>query len=90
MVQYMDEGCLATMLIDVVCNACRRNFKRECNKAYHKCITERSVQGQAGTACALQLRWFRSRVALAVCRCREEEVATAAPQASAPISVRNI
>ena len=36
------------MSIDVVCNACRRNFKRECNKAYHKCITERSVQGQAG------------------------------------------
>ena len=24
MVQYMDEGCLATMLIELVCNACRR------------------------------------------------------------------
>lgn len=36
----MDEGCLITMVTDAVCNACRRNFRRECTKAYHKCIAE--------------------------------------------------
>ena len=67
--------CPVSQQGNVVCHVCNRNFSRECDKARHKCIVERSkpIQEQAGAVqCQLCDRWFRSREGLAVHRCREE------------------
>jgi len=51
---------------NVICHVCSRSFRRECDKAHHKCTVERSkpIQDQG---------------AMAVHRCREDESATSGP-----------
>ena len=60
----------------VLCSQCGRNFRRESDKARHKCRSERAkpVREQAGAVqCVRCERWFRSRGGLAVHACRREE-----------------
>ena len=55
---------------------CRRLFRREADKARHKCSSERAkpVDEQRGSVkCDACGRWFRSRGGLAVHRCSPEE-----------------
>ena len=57
---------------DVVCEVCSRRFRRESDKARHKCIEERQKpidQQQGAAQCQQCHRWFRSRGGLAVHRC---------------------
>ena len=57
---------------DVVCEVCSRNFRRESDKARHKCADERRKpisEQQGATKCLQCKRWFRSRGGLAVHRC---------------------
>ena len=57
---------------DVVCEVCSRNFRRESDKARHKCVNERRKpisEQQGATQCLQCTRWFRSRGGLAVHRC---------------------
>ena len=66
----------------VLCSECRRCFRRERDRARHKCIAgrRRPVREQTGAVqCVSCGRWFRSRGGLAVHRCRREE--EPAPQA---------
>ena len=61
---------------EVECTVCGRQFRRECDKARHKCSQERRrpVREQEGAVrCDVCGRWFRSRGALAVHRCNREE-----------------
>ena len=57
---------------EVECTVCGRQFRRECNKACHKCSQERRrpVRQQEG---AVRCVWFRSRGGLAAHRCDREE-----------------
>ena len=60
----------------VLCSECGRSFRRESDKAHHKCRAERAkpVREQAGAVqCDKCERWFRSRGGLAVHACRREE-----------------
>ena len=60
----------------VLCSECGRSFRRESDKARHKCRAERTkpVREQAGAVqCDKCERWFRSRGGLAVHACRREE-----------------
>ena len=61
----------------VVCTECGRCFRRESDKARHKCIAERRrklVREQADAVqCEICERWFRSRGGVAVHRCRRPE-----------------
>ena len=62
---------------DVKCNVCGRCFRRESDKARHKCTAERqkSVQEQEGAVeCLMCGRLLRSRGGLAVHRCARLEV----------------
>ena len=57
---------------DVVCEVCSRNFRRESDKARHKCVNERRKpisEQQGATQCLQCTRWFRSKGGLAVHRC---------------------
>ena len=61
---------------EVECTVCGRQFRRECDKARHKCSQERRrpVREQEGAVrCDVCGRWFRSRRSLAVHRCDREE-----------------
>ena len=61
---------------DVLCLECGRTFRRESDRARHKCRTERAkpVREQVGAVqCVRCERWFRSRGGLAVHRCRREQ-----------------
>jgi len=71
----------------ILCTVCRRTFRRESDRARHKCIAERQlpIQEQAGAVqCTLCQRWFRSRGGLAVHKCvgdhHVEERESVAPQ----------
>ena len=69
--------CLAvqqdcTQVKDVICALCGRSFRRECDKARHKCIAERErpIEEQSGAVqCPRCERWFYSAGGLAVHRC---------------------
>ena len=57
---------------DVVCRMCSKKFRRESDKARHKCVDERRKpenEQQGSVQCQECLRWFRSRGGLAVHRC---------------------
>ncbi len=59
----------------VECTDCRRMFRREADKARHKCVSERArpVEKQRGAVqCDVCGRWFRSGGGLAVHRCSPE------------------
>ena len=59
----------------VQCDVCRRSFRRESDKARHKCKSEREkpVSEQRGSVqCQRCKRWFRSKGGLAVHRCRTQ------------------
>ena len=61
---------------DVKCSVCGRCFRRESDKARHKCTAERQKpeQEQEGTVeCLMCGRWLRSRGGLAVHRCARQE-----------------
>ena len=61
---------------EVECTVCGRQFRRECNKARHKCSQERRrpVREQEGAVrCDVCGRWLRSRGGLAVHKCNREE-----------------
>ena len=61
---------------NVVWSECRRCFRRECDKACHKCTAERDkpVSEQIGAIqCERCRRWFKSRGGLAVHKCRRQE-----------------
>ena len=61
---------------DVKCSVCGRCFKRESDKARHKCTAEcqKPVQQQEGAVeCLMCGRWLRSRGELAVHRCARRE-----------------
>ena len=64
----------------VKCDVCGRCFRRECDKARHKCMVERRrpVHEQVGAVrCTVCGRWLRSRGGLAAHRCgRQHENAT--------------
>ena len=56
----------------VQCQECRRVFRREADKARHKCTTERQkpISEQNGAVqCPVCHRWFRSKGGLTVHRC---------------------
>lgn len=58
---------------NVLCTECGRCFRRESDKAHHKCAAERRrpVSEQAGAVkCKCCERWFWSRGGLAVQSCR--------------------
>ena len=65
---------------EVKCDVCGRCFRRECDKARHKCMVERRrpVHEQVGAVrCTVCGRWLRSRGGLAAHRCgRQHENAT--------------
>ena len=57
---------------DVVCEVCSKSFRRESDKARHKCLHERQKpvsEQQGATQCQQCLRWFRSKGELAMHRC---------------------
>ena len=59
----------------VVCESCRRNFRRESDKARHKCLSEREkpvCEQRGAVRCQRCNRWFRSRGGLAVHRCETQ------------------
>ena len=61
---------------DVKCSVCGRCFRRESDKARHKCTTERQnpVQEQEGALeCLMCDRWLRSRGGLAVHQCARQK-----------------
>ena len=61
---------------DVKCSVCGRCFRRESDKARHKCSAEhqKPVQEQEGAVeCLMCGRWLRSRGGLAVHRCARQE-----------------
>ena len=56
----------------VLCFKCKRSFRREGDKARHKCTAEcqKPICEQRGAVqCTICLRWFRSKGGLAVHRC---------------------
>ena len=60
----------------IECAVCRKLFRREADKARHKCSSHRAkpVDEQRGSVkCDACGRWFRSRGGLAVHRCSQEE-----------------
>ena len=73
--QQIQEARRLGMEKNVVCSECRRLFRREQDKACHKCIAERRrpVSEQTGAVqCEVCRRWFKSRGGLAVHRCKRE------------------
>ena len=61
---------------DVKCNVCGRCFRRESDKARHKCTAKRQkpVQEQEGAVeYSMCGHWLRSRGGLAVHRCARQE-----------------
>ena len=87
--------CLAvqqdcTQVKDVICALCGRSFRRECDKARHKCIAERErpIEEQSGAVqCPRCERWFYSAGGLAVHRCSMLE---RPPQATNTVSYHPI
>ena len=68
----------------MICARCGRSFRRESDKACHKCIVERElpIEEQFGTVqCQRCERWFRSKGGLAVHRCSVNEQSTQATNA---------
>ena len=62
---------------NVLCDVCGRRFRREGDKARHKCAAERRrpvCEQEGAVQCGECRRWFRSRGGLAVHRCRREQV----------------
>ena len=60
----------------IECSVCRRQFRREADKARHKCSAERRkpIHKQRGSVrCTVCGRWFRSRGDLAVHKCSTTE-----------------
>ena len=58
----------------VQCQQCQRRFRREADKARHKCSQECQLpicQQRGAVQCSVCHRWFRSRGGLAVHRCTE-------------------
>ena len=56
----------------VQCQECRRMFRREADRAWHKCVTERRkpiCEQHGAVQCVNCHRWFRSRGGLSVHRC---------------------
>ena len=56
----------------VQCQECRRMFRREADRARHKCVTERRkpiCEQRGAVQCVDCHRWFRSRGGLSVHRC---------------------
>ena len=77
-VQYQNQQKRLRHYIGAVC---RRVFRREADKARHKCLSERAkpVDEQRGSVkCDACGRWFRSRGGLAVHRCSPKEERSAA------------
>ena len=69
-------------LKEIECTECRRFFRRESDKARHKCVAEREkcVSEQMGAVqCQKCKRWLRSRGGLTVHRCTVENQDTPAP-----------
>jgi len=70
----------------VMCSECGRSFRRESDKARHKCLSGRAkpVREQAGAVqCERCERWFRSRGGLAVHTCRVEQQSREQPSGGA-------
>ena len=70
-----------TQVNTVICARCERSFRRESDKARHKCIVERElpIEEQFGAVqCQKCERWFRSEGGLAVHRCGVGEQSTQA------------
>ena len=64
---------------EIECTECRRFFRRESDKARHKCIAEREkhVSEQMGAVqCQKCRRWLRSRGGLTVHRCTVRHTST--------------
>ena len=61
---------------NVLCDVCGRRFRRESDKACHKCAAERRrpMREQEGAVqCEKCMRWFHSRGGLTVHKFRREE-----------------
>ena len=57
---------------DVICEVCSRTFRRQSDKARHKCMKERRkpIRKQQGAMqCLNCFKWFRSKGGLTVHRC---------------------
>ena len=62
-----------------VCDVCDGCFRRECDKAWHKCITKirKLVYEQKGAVrCRVYRRWFISKGSIAVHRCGRQHQET--------------
>ena len=62
---------------NVICMECGQAFRRESDRARHRCRSEREkpMREQAGAVqCGSCERWFRSRGGLAVRQCRRDQV----------------
>ena len=61
--------CASVAVRDVMCEVCSSTFRRQSDKARHKCVEERKkpVREQQGAIqCSHCFRWFRSRGGLTV------------------------
>ena len=66
--------CALVVVRDVMCEVCSRTFRRQSDKARHKCMEERRKpirEQQGAIQYSNRFKWFRSKGGLTVHRCLE-------------------
>ena len=72
--EHWREGmgtCAPVAVRDVMCEVCSRTFRRQSDKARHKCMEERRKplrEQQRAIQCSNCFKWFRSKGGLTVHR----------------------